>query len=160
MGIIDELADRDRRKKNLIVYNLSELAPNNQSDSDAFAALCFSVYKSSFTIAKSLLLGKKLPNIHIPLLLCLEHEEDKLMLLSCSYLLCHNTLYKNICIAIGRTQFEREKHKKLAMELRDRHSKGETGLIICNGAIIIKSPAGSNPATTESFISSTSNQSS
>jgi len=38
MGIIDELADHDRRKKNLIVYNLPESAPNNQSDSDAFAA--------------------------------------------------------------------------------------------------------------------------
>jgi len=54
MGIIDELADPDRRKKNLIVYILLKSAPNNQSDSDAFAALCSSVYKSSFTIVKSL----------------------------------------------------------------------------------------------------------
>jgi len=44
------------------------------------------------------------------------------------------------------------------MELRDRRLKGETGLIICNGAIIIKS-AGSNPATTENSIPSASNQS-
>jgi len=103
MGIIDELADCDRRKKNLIVNNLPKPVPNNQSDSDAFAALCSSIYKSSFTIVKSLHLGKKLPNKQRPLLLCLESEEDKLTLLSHSYLLCHNTLYKNIYIAPNRT---------------------------------------------------------
>jgi len=81
------------------------------------------------------------------------------MLLSHSYLLCHNTLYKNIYIAPDRTRFEREKHRKLVTELRDRCSKGETGLIH-NGAIITKSPAGSNSATTESSIPSASNQSS
>ena len=40
MRIVDELSDRDRRKKNVIVYNLPEPAQNNKSDSDAFSALC------------------------------------------------------------------------------------------------------------------------
>jgi len=40
MRIVDELSDRDRRKKNVIVYNLPESAQNSKSDSDAFSALC------------------------------------------------------------------------------------------------------------------------
>jgi len=40
MDVIDEVADRDKR--NIIIYNLPE--PSGKSDSDAFAALCSSVY--------------------------------------------------------------------------------------------------------------------
>ena len=47
MDIIDELSDRDKRKKNMIVYNL----PESKSDSDAFADLYSSVY--SCTVASS-----------------------------------------------------------------------------------------------------------
>ena len=36
MDIIDEIADHDKRKRNIIVYNLPE--PFGKSDSDAFAA--------------------------------------------------------------------------------------------------------------------------
>ena len=59
MSIIDEIADCDRRKKNIIVYNLPEPASNDKSDSDAFAAMCSSVYRCSYTITKSVHLGKK-----------------------------------------------------------------------------------------------------
>ena len=47
MSILDELADHDRRKKNIVVYNLPEPAPNDKGDSDAFAAMCSSVYSCS-----------------------------------------------------------------------------------------------------------------
>ena len=50
MDIIDELTDRERRKRNIIVYNLSESSPNNKADSDAFAVLCSSVYNSSLLL--------------------------------------------------------------------------------------------------------------
>ena len=54
MDIIDELADRERRKRNIIFCNLPESSPNNKGDSDAFAVLCSSVYNSSLiTITKS-----------------------------------------------------------------------------------------------------------
>ena len=145
LSIIDELADRDRRKKNMIVYNLPEPAPN-KSDSDSFTAMCSSVFNGSYAITKSVRLGKKLPNKHKPLLLSLEHEEDKLTLLSRSYLLRHNDSYKNVFIAPDRTRFEREKHKKLLSELKHRCSQGEVDLIIRNGAIITK-PVRGNTAT-------------
>ena len=52
LSIIDELADRDRRKKNMIVYNLPEPAPN-KSDSDSFTAMCSSVFNGPYAITKS-----------------------------------------------------------------------------------------------------------
>ena len=145
LSIIDELADHDRRKKNMIVYNLPEPAPN-KSDSDSFTAMCSSVFNGPYAITKSVRLGKKLPNKHKPLLLCLEQEEDKLTLLSRCYLLRHNDSYKNVFLAPDRTRFEREKHKKLLSELKHRRSQGEVDLIIRNGAIITK-PARGNTAT-------------
>jgi len=59
MRIVDELSDRDKGKKNVIVYNLPESAQNSKSDSDSFSALCSSVYNCLFTITKLLHLGKK-----------------------------------------------------------------------------------------------------
>ena len=154
MGIIDELADRDRRKKNLIIYNLPEPTSKNQSDSDLFTALCSSVFNRTVTITRSIRLGKKEPNKHRILLLCLEHEEDKLTLLSHSYLLRQNDLHKNALMAPDRTKFEREKHRKLVEELRERHSQGESGLIIRNGVNITKPAARYAPTIHNSVPSS------
>ena len=138
MRIVDELADRDKRKKNVIVYNLPESAQNSKSDSDTFSALCSSVYNCSFTITKLLRLGKKQSNKIRPLLLCFEHEEDKVTVLSRSHQLRNKEAYKNVFIAPDRTKFQREKHKSLVSELKNRRSKGEKDLVIRNGAIITK----------------------
>lgn len=111
MSIINELADHDRRKKNIIIYKLPEAVPNDKSDSDVFTAMCSSVYSCSYTITKSVHLGKKVPNKYRPLLLYLENEEDKLLLLFHSYLLRHNDSYKNVFMTPDRTKFKREKQK-------------------------------------------------
>jgi len=52
-----------------------------------------------------------------------------------------------VFIAPDRTKFEREKHRKLVSELRSRRSKGETNLVIRNGAITTKLTAGGNTTT-------------
>ena len=166
MSIIDELADRDRRKKNIIVYNLpepasndkSDSAQNNQSDSDAFSALCSSVYNSSFTITKLLRLGKKQPNKIRPLLICFEHEEDRVTVLSHSHQLCKKDAYKNVFISPDRTKFEREKHKNLVSGLKNRRLNGEKDLVIRNGAIVTKSAARSNTPANSTTVPMASNQ--
>ena len=38
-------------------------------------------------------------------------------------------------IALDKTKFEREKHRKLVVELKEKHSRGKSGLIIRNGAV-------------------------
>ena len=76
MSIINELADHDRRKRNITVYNLRESSGSpNKSDSVTFAAMLSSVF-DSFAVTKSTHLGKKASDKHRPLLLCLQKEED------------------------------------------------------------------------------------
>ena len=72
----------------------------------------------------------KVPNKHRPLLLNFENYEDKGLLLSYAHLLRHNDRYNDVFIAPDRTKFEREKHRKLVGELKERCSRGESGLII------------------------------
>ena len=62
--------------------------------------LCVPLYTvvHNYTITKSIRLGKKVPNKHRSLLLCLENEDDKLSLLSRSHLLCHSGSYEDIFI--------------------------------------------------------------
>ena len=145
LSIADELADRERRKKNIIVYNFPE-ASDRQLDKDSFIDLCKSVHNFNISITKIIRLGKKVADKHRPMLLSLEHDEDKSLLLSCSHLIRRNDLYKNVFLAPDRTRFEREKHKKLVEELKERRSQGETNLTIRNGAIITRLPRpGPNP---------------
>ena len=49
-----------------------------------------------------------------------------------------NSQYSDIFIVPDRTKFEREKHKKLVEELKERHSQGVKDLVICNGVITSK----------------------
>jgi len=70
--------------------------------SDAFIGLCSSIYNSSFKIAKSVYLGKKIPDKHRLLLSSLQKEEDKLELLPCSFFLRRSDLYKK-CIFSSRS---------------------------------------------------------
>jgi len=60
LSILDELADRNRRKKNIIVYNLPESAPSSKGDSEAFTALCSCVYNCACTVTKSVRMGNVL----------------------------------------------------------------------------------------------------
>ena len=49
-----------------------------------------------------------------------------------------NSQYSDIFIVPDRTKFEREKHKKLVEELKERRSQGAKDLVICNGVIMSK----------------------
>ena len=59
LSIADELADREWRKSNLIIYNLPE-PTNNSKDKSLFTELSKSVFDTIVKITKSLRLGKKL----------------------------------------------------------------------------------------------------
>ena len=76
LSIADELADRERRKNNIIVYNFPE-ASDHQSNKDSFADFCNSVFKHNGNVNRMLRLGKKVPNKHRPLLLGFENYEAR-----------------------------------------------------------------------------------
>ena len=131
LDIVDEMADRDRRRCNLVVYNFGE-SDDRKKDIESFQGLCKDVFKLDVKITKAVRLGPKIPNKQRPLLLTLENIDDKNYLLSHSHFLRKSEIY----IAPDRTKLERAKHKKLVEELKERRSKGETSLVIRNGTIV------------------------
>ena len=145
LDIVDEMADRDRRKCNLVVYNFVE-SDDKGKDIELFQGLCSDVFKLEVKIIKATRLGPKIPNKQRPLLLSVEDIDDKIYLLSHSHFLRKNDSYSNIYIAPDRTKLERAKHRKLVEELKDRRSKGETSLVIRNGTIVQKQPNCNNSA--------------
>ena len=135
LSIANKLADREKRKKNVIVYNFPE-ASDLETDRVSFLDLSTKVYTSDISVKKLVRLGKKSTGKHR--LLCFKHDEDKSLILSQSYLLHRNSQYSDVFMAPDRTKFEREKHKNVVEEFKERRSQGEKDLMIRNGVIISK----------------------
>ena len=81
------VADRDRRKKNIIVYNLPEPS-DRAADKVSFLALYKTIFYQDASVIRVTSLGRRLENKHRPLLVCFEHEDDKTTVISRSNLLC------------------------------------------------------------------------
>ena len=134
--IADELADRERRKSNLIVYNFSE----SSDDKKHFIDLCNTVFKLDISVVSHRRLGKQAENKLRPLLLSLEDVDDKEFITSRSYLLRRHEEYKNVYISADMTKYQRAKHKQLVEELKRRKAANEPNLTIRNGVIVTKHP--------------------
>lgn len=145
-SIADELADRERRKNNLIIYNLPEKS-DREDDKKLFVELCKTVYSEEFAVNKILRMGRRIENKHRPLLVVFKHETDKSFLLTNSARLRKHDVYKTVYFSPDRTKFERLKHKKLVEELKQRKAKGETNLMIRNNAIVNRRTNTSSVAT-------------
>ena len=118
-SIIDEVADRDRGKKNTIVYNLPQ-ATDHAADKVSFLALCKTVFNLDVLVTRVMHLGKRLENKHRPLLVCFAHEDDKTTVFSHSNLLHHHDQFERIFIAPDCTKFKREKHVKSLCMLQEQ----------------------------------------
>ena len=119
LSIADELADRERRKKNIVVYNLTECS-DRKTDIETFKALSNNVFKLDVNIAKAIRLGPKIANKQRPLLLTFEDIYDQICLLSHSHFLRRYDQYNRIYFAPDRTHLEHVKHKKVVEELKQR----------------------------------------
>ena len=71
LDIINEMADRERRKQNIVVYNFPESA-DRKADIVTFQALCTTVFKLDTNICKAICLDPKNTNKQRPLLLIVE----------------------------------------------------------------------------------------
>ena len=90
--IVEELADRDRRKRNIVMYNL----PDREADKVSAISLIKSVYKLESPISRVVHLGKRIKDKHSPLLVCFENMDDKAIVLSHSYLLHQKEQFKMV----------------------------------------------------------------
>ena len=139
LDIIDEMADRDRRKNNIVAYNFPESTDRNV-DIQSFKALSDTVFKLDLDVTKAIRLGPKIPNKHRPLLLTVEDVDDKTFMLSHSHFLKRHEQYNKVYLVPDRTRLERAKHKRVVDELKQRKANGETNLIIRNGIISQRQP--------------------
>ena len=139
LGILDELADRERRRKNLIAYNFPENG-DSPVDKTKFQELSTTVFNLDLSITKVYRLGKRKDDKPRPLLIGLESETEKAEILSQSGKLRRYDQYNDVYIVADKTKYERDKHKKLVDELKLRRSKGERNLVIRNGSIITSVP--------------------
>ena len=149
LSITDELADQEKRRKNVIVYNFPE-ASDRKVDSGSFLNMCKEVYNSDISVNKVVHLEKKSAEKQRPLLRCLKHDADESLLFSQLYLLRGNNQYSDVFIVPDRTKFERKKHKKLVKELKERRSQGVKDLVIRNGVITSKHSRSANQQSTGS----------
>jgi len=136
LTILDVLADRERRRKNLIIYNMPE-PTDGQSDQQSFKDLCSAAFSANVNLSKTARLGKKFDNKHRPLLVCIDDASVRDTILYQSGKLRKHDQFKNVYIIPDRTKFEREKHQKLVAELKQRRSNGEQNLVIRNGSIVV-----------------------
>jgi len=134
LTILEELADRERRRSNLIVYNLAE--SESQSDESILLELCSSVFNLNVALTKTIRLGRRNDSKPRPVLACFADVNIRNAILSFSGKMRKYDKYKATYIVPDRTVLERQKHHKLVEELKRRRSNGEQNLVIRNGSII------------------------
>ena len=151
LNILDELADRERRSKNLIVYNLIEPS-DSKADTPKIKELLNTVFGHDVNLSRISRLGRRNESKPRPLLISFDDVVVKGTLLSQSGKLRNFDQYKNVYLAPDRTKMEQEKHQKLVNELKHRRSNGEQNLAIRNGVIVTVTrrvqPSASNNSST------------
>ena len=152
LSLADEITERERRKNNIVVYNLKE-GSNRQADKDSATVLLNSILDFEVNITKLFRLGQATNNKNRPLLIGLESEEIKFQILAAAPRLRTSKQFPKVYISQDMTQAERQKHKQLVTQLKQRRAKGEQNIVIRNGRIITRySRTQLNPPTEQSFI--------
>ena len=141
-----EYEDRQRRKNNIVMYNIPESDKQNaeerqKEDEDFCKDLIESsleVDNTAVKIQKVVRLGREPKQGRTrPTLLVLENESQKITLLKNSRKLRTETdpIKKAVGIAPDMTPKQREHDYYLRQEIRERKAQGETGLYIKNGRL-------------------------
>ena len=142
INAIREYSERERRKCNVVVYNL----PESEVDTDAFTHVCKEGLKLNIKIVKVQRLGRSASTKARPLLVSVADLEEKLLILRNAHNLHHHKEFSNIFISPDRTRQERDAFRMLREELKRRKSNGESNLVIRNNKIVVISkPPNNNP---------------
>lgn len=140
--IVDEYLDHERRKSNLIVYNLEEpaaqsAAERSKKDSEKLIHLFQTEFRmEEIEVTKCIRLGKITQNRVRPVLITIPSVKARSTILKNASSLRKSENFKNVYISPDLTIKEREEAKQLRLELQRRRSQGERNLVIRRGRII------------------------
>ena len=159
---VREELQKERKKVNLILYNVRESSENNTDARvrhdinmvkrvNSASAEVKDIDKQIVSIHR---LGKNNPDKARPLRVVFSKAKTKFDLLTNSFKLStsENDEMRKVKLAIDRTQSEMNEHKRLIEEIERRKSHGESNLIIRKGRIVSKSDVqGNRPAAAGSI---------
>ena len=139
-GMLHSFMEKDKRKLNLVVYNLpeepgSDVHSKNKLDAEKFVSIVKECLDLDVCITKCYRAGRMNSERPRTLVLTLDSLDKKVQVLESAHKLSR-TEWRNVYIAPDRTQKEREVHKKLREELKRRKQEGEEDIIIRKGKII------------------------
>ena len=117
-AIIEEIADRECRKSNIIVCNLLE-GENKEADKDSASVLLNYILEQQVNITKVFCLGRKTGK-NRPLLIGLDCEETKLYTLATAPRLRSSTQFPNVYISPDCARAEQQQHKELVAVLKQK----------------------------------------
>ena len=146
-GMFSDIMEKDRRKLNLVVYNLPEepaddVRARTECDNAKFATMIKECLGLDVRVTKSFRAGKKMEEKPRTLVLTLDSLDQKTEVLEKAYRLSHSSKWNSVYIAPDRTPKERVEHKKLREELKRRQVEGENDIVIRRGKIIKKARPG------------------
>ena len=104
VNILDELADRECRQKNLIIYNFPENS-DHQADKAKFLELSKLVFNLDLNVTKIIRLGKRNDEKRRPLLVGLDSDAAKIEILSQSGKLRRFDQYNEVYIVADKMKF-------------------------------------------------------
>ena len=147
-GMLDNHMDKERRKCNVVIYNLPEETGDSQAERSEKDILKFrEIVKKelhlNIRITRAFRAGKQTPGRPRLLIASLENVETKLELLKLARQLRNSTEWNSLFVNPDLTLKEREEGKKLREELIRRKMAGETNLYIRQGRIVQGPASGS-----------------
>lgn len=140
VDIFEDHNDREKRKLNVVVYNLPEAEGSNYNermmkDCDTLKKLVRAELNLDITVSRTFRPGKFVENSQRLMVASLATEEEKWDLLRAAPKLRFSKKYTKLYINPDKTRKEREADKVLRQELFQRKREGETNLVIRKGQI-------------------------
>ena len=139
-----ENLERDKRKNNLIIYNLIESEKNEaalriaEDEKHIHKIFKQELHREDYGVERIIRLGRKTDGRRRPTLVEMRSERERMEILSNAKRLRNSSEYPRLYINKDLTLSERQKERELREALRIRRSRGDGEYIIKHGKIIVK----------------------
>ncbi|KAI8501333.1 hypothetical protein Bbelb_206040 [Branchiostoma belcheri] len=151
--LVDEYIEREKRRKNLVVFNVPEDVKDDATDSKLSDKELFKdIVKKEFNLIPKVQaayrLGRKTSVKPRPLLIRMDNDDtsSRALILRRAKDLRNSSRWSRVYIVPDMTPNEREADRKLRQELKSRREAGEENLVIRRGRIVCtQTPRESRP---------------